>query len=84
MTRSFIDLPPTLLVIASPGYFHGNGITRRSPGNQFKSPYSLQTEAVRPIDGYMQSPDFTAAIIHVPLALPDSSPQLLGFFFFIA
>ena len=63
----------------SPGYLHGNGIARKSPGNQFKSPYSYRS---KPRGQFMptcraQTP------LQPPLALPDTSSQcLLGFLLF--
>ena len=73
VTRSFQDirLLPALPVLASPGYLHGNGITRIS---QFKSPYCYGS---RP-RGCVQS---LKSSLQLPLVLPDSSSHCLLSFF---
>ena len=62
----------------SPRYFHVNGITRMSPGNQFKSPYSYRS---KPLGLFVQSPDFTTATSSPPWQFITLPARLFVFFF---
>ena len=76
MTRPFLHLR-LLSALPSPGYLHANGITRMSPGNQFKSPYSYRSKP----HGQFVATCTAQTSVQLPLALPDSSSHcLLGFF----
>ena len=64
----------------SPGYFHGNGIARKSPGNQFKSPYSYISKPRGPFMATCRA----QTSLQPPLAPPDASSHcLLGFLLFL-
>jgi len=60
----------------TPGGLHGNGRARKSPGNQFKFPYSYW---MKPRDPFLATCRAQTSC-QPPLALPDASSHcLLGF-----